>query len=614
MGSRKTGTHEENPLSRTGREIAEGRKGVTRRELLKYVSGAGALLSLGSLGFLQGWGGGGSGGGDTRPLSWPISNQVLTTVDQQIIPVAIPGRTPQIGPDQVSLYSQYGYSAWQTAPGQVCSPRTELAPGYSGARNAARLLTFFTFTDIHLADKESPAQLIYQGVGGGWGSGEVSAYSPVVLSTTHVLDAAVQTVNVLHQRVPFDFGISLGDDCNNTQYNEVRWFVDVMDGKIITPSSGLNLGATTIDYQMPYQAAGLNPAIPWYQVLGNHDQFFMGGAYETTKTSSAHVSNTIIDVGIGSNHVQVLAQTGAYMGVVDGSTPLGNIYGAGPEANFPSGPPTVVADANRHSLSTSTNTTLNWMTEFFNTTSSPVGHGFTRANLNDSTTTAACYSFVPKSTVPIKIIVLDDTVKGSGLSEYVTGSLDAARLAWLQGELKAGQDNNQLMIIAAHIPINPQADPNSGVFYGPFFTSDTVVTDAQLLTILHGYPNLIMWIAGHRHVNVITPQPSPDPVNHPEQAFWEVETASLRDFPQQFRTFDIRRNADKTVSIVVTDVDPAVTPGSPAGKSRGYAIGAARIYGVIPLTDATSHVYNFELVTQLTTTMQTVIAGCGSPL
>ncbi len=557
----------------------------------------------------------GGGGGDPSPAStaWPISSQVFTTVDRQILPVAIPGSSPQIGPGQVSLYAQYGYSAWQTGPGLLCVPRTELAPGYN-ASNAARLLMFFAITDIHLADKESPAQLIYQGLAGGWGSGEVSAYSPIVLSTTHVLDAAVQTVNVLHQRSPFDFGISLGDNCNNTQYNELRWFVDVMDGKLITPSSGANLGASTIDYQMPYKAAGLNPAIPWYQVIGNHDQFFMGGAYEDTKTLSAHVSNTIIDVGLGSNHVQVLAETGYYMGVVNGSTPYGDIYGAGPEANFLSGPPTVVADANRHSLSTSVNTSQNWMTEFFTTTSSPVGHGFTQANLNDTTTTAACYSFVPKSTVPIKIIVLDDTCKGPGLSGYVTGSLDTARLTWLQNELQAGQDQNQLMIIAAHVPVNPQADPNNGVYYGPFFTSDTVVTDAQLLAILHTYPNLIMWIAGHRHVNVITPQPSPDPANHPEQAFWEVETASLRDFPQQFRTFDIRRNTDNTISIVVTDVDPAATPGSPAGKSRGYAIGAARIYGAIPLTDTTSHAYNFELVKQLTPAMQAVIASCGSPL
>jgi len=61
-------------------------------------------------------------------------------------------------------------------------------------------------TDIHIADKESPAQMIYMGL---TDSGSSSGYSPVVLSPTQVLDAAVRTVNALHKENPFDFGISL---------------------------------------------------------------------------------------------------------------------------------------------------------------------------------------------------------------------------------------------------------------------------------------------------------------------------------------------------------------------------------------------------------------------
>lgn len=57
-----------------------------------------------------------------------------------------------------------------------------------------------------------------------------------MMYTTHVLDAAIQTVNALHQKNAFDFGISLGDTCNNTQYNELRWYIDVIDGKVITPA------------------------------------------------------------------------------------------------------------------------------------------------------------------------------------------------------------------------------------------------------------------------------------------------------------------------------------------------------------------------------------------
>ena len=166
------------------------------------------------------------------------------------------------------------------------------------------------------------------------------------------------------------------------------------------------------------------------------------------------------------------------------------------------------------------------------------------------------------------------------------------------------------MVICAHVPILPQTSLTDTtplpVWPGPDYTDDYV------LNTLHQYPNLILWMAGHRHVNVVTPQP--DRSGDPTLAFWEVETCSLRDFPQQFRTFDIRRNSDNTVSIIITNVDPAVQGNSPAYKSRGYAIGAARIYGSYPLNDPSSQSYNAELVVQLTPVMQSVIAQAGTAL
>jgi hypothetical protein len=114
------------------------------------------------------------------------------------------------------------------------------------------------------------------------------------------------------------------------------------------------------------------------------------------------------------------------------------------------------------------------------------------------------------------------------------------------------------------------------------------------------------------HQNTVTAQPSSDDA-HPERGFWEVETASLRDFPQQFRTVDIRRNGDNTISMLVTSVDPAVAAGSPAAKSRGYAIAARRIFGATPAIIA-SHAYNVELVKQLSPEMQVTIAGSGTPI
>jgi metallophosphoesterase (TIGR03768 family) len=586
------------------------KSGLTRRDFVKSVGIGIGTMQLAACG---------SGSSPQPPnppppqvVSWPIASKVYTTAQQQVLPVPLAAATPQIGPGDIPLYDQYGYSAWTIGGPLPHTLRTELAPNYKGAPGAARLLSFFSISDVHIADKESPAQPLYIGWSAPYGpssAGLSSAYSPILLSTPHVLDAAVQTINALHKITPFDFGMSLGDAANNTQYNELRWFLDVIDGKIITPSSGAHVGAYTIDYQKPFQAAGINPEISWYQVIGNHDQSWMGSACEDTKTRNAHVSNVILNMEDTTNPAaDAVDNTGAYMGVLDGTTVYGEIIGAGPEANFPT-PPMVVPDSNRHSLTTPLSCRQNWMNEFFSTTSKPAGHGFSQSNVQQD---FACYSFVPKSDIPIKIIVLDDTVTGPDQENYAAGGLDQQRYDWLTGELQDGQNANQLMIVAAHVPVNPQTDFNNTTPYpmwpGPEYT------DESMVAMLHQYPNLILWMAGHRHVNVVTLQAGP--VGDPTLGFWEVETASLRDHPQQFRTWDIRRNSDNTISILITNVDPAVSPGSPAAKSRGYALGAFRIFGATPeiIADTTSHAYNAELVVELTPQMQAIIANAGSAI
>lgn len=438
---------------RRPREVRE----LSRRDFIKTVGiGISALPTVGfGIGALT------SCGSSPQPqppapviqtVRWPIASQVYTTAQRQVCPIAVPSTAPQINPGDVVDYATYGYSAWTFGGSLQHVLRKDLAPAYAGAPNAARLLFYYSMSDIHIADKESPAQPIYVGIKAGYGSGMSSAYSPIILSTPQVLDAAVQTINALHELTPFDFGMSLGDAANNTQYNELRWFIDTIDGKVITPSSGAHVGASTIDYQRPFYAAGLNPEIPWYQVIGNHDQFWMGSFFEYTKTQNAHVGGTILDMGDNPASPNSVEDTGFYMGVVDGSTIYGNVIGDGPEGDFPT-PPTVVADINRHSLASATSTTTAWMQEFFNTSSNPIGHGFTQSNLASG---MACYSFVPKSDIPIKLIVLDDTVKGPDQANYAAGALDDARYNWLVGELQAGQAANQLMVICAHVPIKPQ--------------------------------------------------------------------------------------------------------------------------------------------------------------
>ncbi|MDD5678627.1 MAG: TIGR03768 family metallophosphoesterase [Kiritimatiellae bacterium] len=543
-----------------------------------------------------------------------------TTRQQTILPVAIPDGTLPVAPSNVPMYAVYGYSAWQVGAGTNEGRKFDLMPaGYAGANNTARLLTFFSMSDIHITDKESPAEVPYLGwsadfLDDGLGGLNHAAYSPVMFATTFRLDAAVRTINALHQVTPFDFGISLGDDANCSQYNELRWFIDVMDGQYITPSSGAHLGATTIDYQMPFQAAGLNRAIPWYDTIGNHDQMWMGVGYPATaKLQAAFIGTNVLNISTNGPLIPPGSEgVGMYVGVVDGTTPYGAVIKWG-LTNLYATPPTVAADVNRHSLSEDLSSPTNYINEFFNTASFPVGHGF---NLATTTTgsLAACYTFEPLTNLPIKMIVLDDTCKSNKLDQiptfYGSGWIDAARLAWLTNELQKGQDADQLMIIACHIPILPQM--------GLFNTNRTTMfydtqSESNLVATLHNYPNLLLVMAGHRHVNVVTPFPSPDPA-HPENGFWEVETSSLRDFPQQFRTWEIRRNGDNSISILVTDVDPQVETNTPAWKSLGYGVGAERIFGNITLTDTSSHAYNAELVKKLTPAMQAKIAHYGTPI
>jgi len=607
-----------------------------RRDFLRYTTGTFAVMSMGSL--VAGCGGSSDG---VSVQTYPIDPAgVKTTVDRMLsFPYTLasatpktgvmpnpadPAKSPNGGPalswdklDQVADYEKLGYGAWTFGAGLPITPRTDVMAdpaGYLAQVNArqvvpkTKLLNFFAMTDIHITDKEAPNQLIGLQKGDpGFSGNNTSIYSPIMLSTTQVLDAAIQTANVLHKTKPFDFFISLGDACNSTLYNEIRWYIDVIDGKLITPSSGAHRGAETIDYQKPFQAVGLDKSIPFYQTMGNHDHFFIGSfpPYESGIAPS-FISDKVWSVpyfldpdpttfpAMFSVNKMLNNKPRYYGGVIDGATPYGTVVYSGPVSNYATAP-TVAADPDRRSLHRT-----EWIQEFFTTSTAPVGHGFNLVTSNPNINLVpaseragfACYSFLPKSTVPLKVIVLDDTQRedDGSIDIHGHGFLDATRWAWLQKELADGQAANQLMIIAAHIPIavvniagetewwlGGRKDDPTKLLGDNSTTVQNAVDLAGLVTALQNTPNLLMWIAGHRHLNTVKAFASPDRVNAPEKGFWQVETSSLHDWPQQFRTFELFINSDYSVSIDVVNVDPAVVEGTPAAKSRKYAIAAQQI-------------------------------------
>jgi metallophosphoesterase (TIGR03768 family) len=239
-------------------------------------------------------------------------------------------------------------------------------------------------------------------------------------------------------------------------------------------------------------------------------------------------------------------------------------------------PPKVVPDERRRSLVRS-----EWISEHFNTTSAPAGHGFGLVE-PDQEPGFACYSFVPKSGLPLKVIVLDDTQRedDGDVGIHGHGFLDPARLAWLKKELAAGDAANQLMIISAHVPIGVQPINSNFEWWDnsknlPYLGVQNANTLDDLLAELQSHPNLLLWVSGHLHQNTIKAFAGPTP----EQGFWEVQVSSLRDFPQEFRTFELFLNSDYTVSINAIDVDPAVVEGTPAAVSRKYAVADLQIGG-----------------------------------
>jgi metallophosphoesterase (TIGR03768 family) len=533
-----------------------------------------------------------------QPPSYPIDTTVVTTLDRTVTPVDVPSTSPSIFPYELSKYAEFGYGIWKFDDGIGYDKRLDLMPStYSDTTptTSVDLLRFFAITDIHLTDKESPAQALYYGYRG-LPVDMIGAYSGAMLYTTQFLDATVQTINAINEEKPFDFGISLGDVVNSREYNELRWYIDVLDGQTINPDSGDKddpIPGLLNDYQDTYKAAGLDKSIPWYQTMGNHDQFWMGIYTPNSYILSSYTGKDILNLGgdVVSFIRSDLTTSGYYMGSIDGRTPYGNILGIGPVADFPDGNPQVLAaDPNRRPI-----TRTEWMEEFFNTTSLPVGHGFSRSNIDNN---FACYSFVPKWNVPIKVIVLDDTTR-SGIGGW--GCLDQERYDWLVNELNIGQAEGKLMIIASHIPIGVEPI-GEAIGWNPYST----ISENTLIAKLHTYPNFILWVAGHRHRNVVTAFKSPDDA-HPELGFWQIETSSLREFPQQFRTFDITRNSDNTVSIFATDVDAAIRPGSLAAISRSYAVAAQELFNR-PLATTPTGVYNVELIKQLSPQLSDSIA------
>jgi metallophosphoesterase (TIGR03767 family) len=421
------------------------------------------------------------------------------------------------------------------ADGEPYQVRTNLGidAKHGRAKRRKPLIAFAQLSDVHVCDAQSPMRLEY---------GEQtssSAYRPQEILGAHVANAMVKEINRIGRGPvtgkPFALAIQTGDNSDNSQYNELRWNIDVLDGEEVRADSGdltryegvmdsnpafydrtywhpegtpvgleddrprSEFGFPTVPglldaARAPFQAEGLS--MPWYSALGNHDGLVQGN-WNRQSTSPDYQA-----IAVGTTK-KVLA---------NGQLTTRQ----------------VTADPNRRLLSRA-----EWVEEHFTTTGTPEGHGFTGTNRTDGT---AYYHFDRGA---VRFVVLD-TVNANG---FDTGSLDKAQFTWLQALLAATR--NRLVILASHHPL--QTMTNS--FVGNVDPQPRVLADAITKELLK-HELVVAWVNGHTHSNNVWAHKRSG-----GGGFWEINTASHIDWPQQARLLEVTDNKDGTVSIFATMLD-----------------------------------------------------------
>ncbi|MEV6008791.1 TIGR03767 family metallophosphoesterase [Streptomyces sp. NPDC051976] len=466
-----------------------------------------------------------------------------------------------------------GYRRIVQGPGWPVVVRSELAA--AGAGRAGRrtpLACFVQFTDLHVADVQSPLRTEFLRA---WSPGSWRAQEALTVTGAVAL---VEQVNALgggpHTGQRPAFAVSTGDNVDNNSAIELEWYLTAMNGGRITPNTGDPTsyeGVQNSGLPLYWQADGglrdqdklrglpripgfleaaIRPvnspglAIPWYSTPGNHDDH--PGGWLAPRDPLLH------DVATGSRKLFTVpkADAAALAQALKTDDDPGSGVLTGILRRNAAKARTVTPDPRRRMFTP--HEFLAAHLDPAHAGAGPVGHGYTEDNLNDD---RMYYAFpVADGVVGISI----DTTYRSG---HFEGSLGEDQLRWLERTLTAhsslsyGTDGRAVR--------NPAADDaHILVFSHHHSPSMTRRPDAaraderrydgdEVIALLSRFPNVVAWINGHSHVNKITPHHHPTP----SRSFWEVNTASHVDYPHHARLIELTDNHDGTLSLFTTLIE-----------------------------------------------------------